>query len=115
MNQTVIAISALSEEEVKFPPSLKFRHFLVRKSGLPTPEIAIHFSRRVKAEFSPVDGTVMANFSSGGQSDECVYSPTETTITGGATFCVAGSNMSAVFIGGNPLPNSPNTPIHYQH
>ena len=48
----------------------------------------------------------------GGPSEEHVYSPTETTITGGATFSVAGCHMSAVFIGGDPPPN---TPVRYRH
>ena len=52
---------------------------------------------------------------SSGPSDEYVYSPAETTITGGATFCVAGSYMSAVFIGVDPPPNTPNMPVRYQH
>ena len=49
-----------------------------------------------------------------GPSNECFYSPAETTIKGGATFCVAGDDMSAVFIGGDPPPNTPNTPVRYQ-
>ncbi|KAK8837309.1 hypothetical protein M9Y10_036740 [Tritrichomonas musculus] len=40
-----------------------------------------------------------------------VYSPTETTITGGATFCIAGDCLSAVFIGSVPPPNTPNMRI----
>ena len=52
---------------------------------------------------------------SSGPSDEYFFSPTETTITSGATFCVAGEYMSAVFIGGDPPPNTPNTPVlHHQ-
>ena len=41
----------------------------------------------------------------------CVYSPTEITITGGATFCIAGQMISAVFIGGEPPQNMPNRPV----
>lgn len=47
----------------------------------------------------------------GPSSDVC--SPTETMITGGATFCVAGDLMSAVFIDGKPPINTPNMPIRY--
>ena len=42
---------------------------------------------------------------------ENVYLPSETTITGGATFCIAGGYLSAVFIGGEPPPNMPNKRI----
>ena len=44
-----------------------------------------------------------------------VYSPTETTITGGAAFCIAGDCLSAVFIGSKPPPYTPNRRIihHY--
>ena len=51
----------------------------------------------------------------GDPSNENVYSPAETTITGDATFCVAGELMSAVFIGGDPPPNTPNMPVRYRH
>lgn len=44
-----------------------------------------------------------------------VYSPIETTITGGATFCIAGDCLSAVFIGSNPPPNTPNIRIQQHH
>ncbi|WP_334089870.1 RCC1 domain-containing protein, partial [Helicobacter typhlonius] len=39
---------------------------------------------------------------------ENVYSPTETTITDSAAFCIAGYCSSTVFIGGDPPPNTPN-------
>lgn len=38
--------------------------------------------------------------------DERVYTPTETTITSDAAFCIAGGYLSVVFIGGNPPPNT---------
>ena len=37
-----------------------------------------------------------------------VYLPEETVISEGATFCIAGINVSAAFIGGQPPPNIPN-------
>lgn len=40
--------------------------------------------------------------------------PTETTIKEGATFCIAGNNLSVVFVGGDPPPNTPNMPLQ-QH
>lgn len=40
-----------------------------------------------------------------------VYLPNETKIIEGATFCVAGYRLSAVFIGINPPPNMPNMKI----
>ena len=42
---------------------------------------------------------------------ENVYLPTETIIKSGATFCIAGCNISSVFIGSNPPPNTPNTRV----
>lgn len=45
------------------------------------------------------------------KSSDDVLSPIETTITSGATFCIAGGNMSAVFVGVQPPPNTPNTPV----
>ena len=42
---------------------------------------------------------------------EDVYSPTETTIRGGSTFCIAGNGLSVVFIGIDPPPNTPNRRI----
>ena len=42
---------------------------------------------------------------------EDVYSPTETTITGGATFCIAGFDVSSVFIDRSPPANTPNRRI----
>lgn len=42
---------------------------------------------------------------------EYIYLPEETTITGGATFCIVGDGISVVFIGSNPPPNSPNIRI----
>ena len=44
---------------------------------------------------------------------ENVFQPTETTIIGGATFCVAGSSLSVIFVGIDPPPNIPNKKIHY--
>ena len=35
---------------------------------------------------------------SSGPSEEKVYSPRETTITGGATFCIAGERLRSVFV-----------------
>ena len=46
-----------------------------------------------------------------GPSIENVYSPRETTITGGSIFCIAGSCLNAVFIGRKPPPNTPNMRI----
>ncbi|KAK8841776.1 hypothetical protein M9Y10_026725 [Tritrichomonas musculus] len=43
-----------------------------------------------------------------------VYSPMETIITEGATFCIAGVTLSVVFIGDELLPNMPNRRIQ-QH
>lgn len=40
-----------------------------------------------------------------------VYLPEETVITNGATFCIAGLNVSAVFIGGQPPINMPNKKV----
>lgn len=40
-----------------------------------------------------------------------VYLPTKTTITGGATFCIAGNAISIVFIGEDPPTNTPNRRI----
>lgn len=40
-----------------------------------------------------------------------VYLPVETTITSGATFCIAIMNFSVIFIDGDPPPNTPNRPI----
>lgn len=40
-----------------------------------------------------------------------VYTPTETAIKNGSTFCIAGANLSAVFVGINPPPNTPNIRI----
>ena len=42
---------------------------------------------------------------------EKVYSPTETTITSGASFCIAGCYTSTTFIGKILQPNTPNKPI----
>ena len=42
---------------------------------------------------------------------ECVFSPTETTIKSGATFCIAGCAISVAFIGTEPPPNTPNRTI----
>ena len=50
---------------------------------------------------------------SSGPSEEKVLLPTETTITGGATFCVTGLCTSVVFVGGDPPPNMPNLPVKY--
>ena len=50
---------------------------------------------------------------SSGPSKEKVYSPRETTITGGATFCIAGNCLSSVFVGGYPPRNTPN--MRMQH
>ena len=50
---------------------------------------------------------------SSGPSKEKVYSPRETTITGGATFCIAGECLSSVFVGGYPPRNTPN--MRMQH
>ena len=36
---------------------------------------------------------------------EVVYTPTETTIRGGSTFCIAGSGLSVIFVGIDPPPN----------
>lgn len=44
---------------------------------------------------------------SSGKGDD-VYSPKETMITEGATFCIAGFNSSVVFFGGEPPPTTPN-------
>ena len=52
-------------------------------------------------------------FLSSGPNKEDVYSPTETTIASGATFCVAGNYITALFIGGDPPPNMPNTPVKH--
>lgn len=49
-------------------------------------------------------------FLNGGKRNDDVYSPTETIITG-TKFCVLGLRLSAVFIGGDPPPNTPNMPI----
>lgn len=40
-----------------------------------------------------------------------VYEPIETTIKSGATFCIAGAGISAVFVGCEPPPNIPNRRI----
>ena len=37
-----------------------------------------------------------------------IYSPTETRISGGAAFCIAGFNIRVVLIGSSPPPNTPN-------
>lgn len=42
---------------------------------------------------------------------EPVRSPIETMIKEGATFCMAGEDTTAVFIGTNPPPNMPNKTI----
>ena len=49
---------------------------------------------------------------SSGPSDD-VYLPRETTITSDTTFCISGNYHSAVFIGGDPPPNTRNMPIHF--
>ena len=41
-----------------------------------------------------------------------VYSPTETTINGGAELCIAGDCISVIFLGSSPSPNTPNIRIH---
>ena len=46
-----------------------------------------------------------------GSSDN-VYSPTETMITGGAKFCIAGHRISAIFIGHSLPINTPNKAIN---
>lgn len=46
-----------------------------------------------------------------GPSDECVYSPVETSIEKGATFCIAGNCSSVVFIDACPPSNTPNIRI----
>lgn len=48
-----------------------------------------------------------------GPSEEDAFSPKETTITEGATFCIAGNGISAVFVGGDPPPNTPNMQIRH--
>ena len=40
-----------------------------------------------------------------------IYIPTETRISGGAVFCIAGFNISVVLIGSSPPPNTPNMRI----
>ena len=40
-----------------------------------------------------------------------VYSPRETTINGGAVFCIAGDNISIALIGSSPPPYTPNMRI----
>ena len=47
-------------------------------------------------------------FLSTGPSKSCVYSPTDTTVASGATFCIAGPAFSMIFIGTSPPPNTPN-------
>lgn len=52
-------------------------------------------------------GQLLTNDKSG----EYSYSPIETTITKNATFCMAGSARSVVFVGVSPPPNTPNMTI----
>ncbi|KAK8854207.1 putative E3 ubiquitin-protein ligase herc4 [Tritrichomonas musculus] len=51
-------------------------------------------------------------FLNGGKRNEIVYLPTETTIQG-AKFSILGDSFSAVFIGGDPPPNTPNMHIRW--
>ena len=91
-------------------------------SSLSGQEIKAAYAGRSHSLFETRGGKVLAcgyNYYgqlrlSSGPSDEDVYSPTETTITDGATFCVAVC-ISAVFIGGDPPPNTSNRPVRYQH
>ena len=88
-------------------------------SSLPGQKIKAAFAGCYHSLFETREGKVLACgynrygqlLLSSGPSDEYVYSPTETTITGGATFCVAGLYISAVFNCGDRPPNTPNTPV----
>ena len=44
---------------------------------------------------------------------EIIYLPRETSITNGATFCIAGWSLSVIFIVGEPPPNTPNRRIQH--
>ena len=48
-----------------------------------------------------------------GPGNENIYLPEETTISCGAKFCIAGYNLSLVFIECDPPPNTPNKPINF--
>ena len=46
------------------------------------------------------------------ESNKNFHVPTKTVIKSGATFCIAGYHLSAVFVGCNPPPNTPNLKIN---
>ncbi|KAK8880820.1 hypothetical protein M9Y10_003512 [Tritrichomonas musculus] len=48
-----------------------------------------------------------------GPSEEDVYFPVETDIKDGATFCIAGSSLTAIFVGAQPPPNTPNMTVSH--
>lgn len=48
---------------------------------------------------------------SSGPSNDYIYEPVATTITSGATFCIAGCDTSVVFASCEPPPNTPNMTI----
>lgn len=47
-------------------------------------------------------------------SENCIFSPIETTITSGASFGIAGVGISTVFVNCEPPKNTPNTPFKYE-
>ena len=48
-----------------------------------------------------------------GPSNEDVYFPVETDIKEGATFCIAGGSVTAIFVGAQPPPNTPNMTVSH--
>ena len=79
-------------------------------------EIRAAYAGRDHSLFETREGKIFACGSNGfgqllldsGPSEDKVYLPKETMIKGGATFCIAGSSLSLVFVGGDPPPNTPN-------
>lgn len=91
----------------------------IKISSLIQYEIMAAYAGCYHSLFETREGKIIScgsnNFLSSGLCDENVYFPTETTIMSGATFCIAGCNISSIFIGTNPPSNTPNTRVqHYK-
>ena len=64
VDQIYMANSDLVKKQTQFHHSLKFNHLKDTKSGQPTQEQFIHFSRHAKVKSFHVDGTILTNSSS---------------------------------------------------
>lgn len=91
-----IEIKTLNDRKIKSTYAGQYHSLFITKEG------------KILACGGNYNGELLSNIK---PSKDYFYSPIETVINSGATFCIAGGNLSIAFINADPPVNSPNKKI----